>query len=132
MNSVANGKVRRVTPFRRVYVQSAAGDAGGAIGAAFALWHQLGGKRTFVMDHAYWGPEFRSADIAKVLSEAPFAECRMPDAKSRDVRTNRHSVSGPPLRSPMARSSVGFKDAWNGARARSAIAQSCAIPAELT
>ena len=47
MNSVANGKVRRVTPFRRVYVQSAAGDAGGAIGAAFALWHKLGGKRSF-------------------------------------------------------------------------------------
>src|SRR5208337_5046945 len=36
MNSVANGKVRRAMPFRRVYVQSAAGDAGGAIGAAFA------------------------------------------------------------------------------------------------
>ena len=69
MNSVANGKVRRVTPFRRVYVQSAAGDAGGAIGAAFALWHRLGGKRTFVMDHAYWGPEFGSAEIAEVLSE---------------------------------------------------------------
>jgi carbamoyltransferase len=38
MNSVANGKVRRNTPFRRVYVQSAAGDAGGAIGSAFAVW----------------------------------------------------------------------------------------------
>ena len=69
MNSVANGKVRRVTPFRRVYVQSAAGDAGGAIGAAFALWHKLGGDRTFVMDHAYWGPEFSAAEIANVLSE---------------------------------------------------------------
>jgi carbamoyltransferase len=69
MNSVANGKVRRVTPFRRVYVQSAPGDAGGAIGAAFALWHQLGGKRTFVMDHAYWGPEFNHAEIAEVLTE---------------------------------------------------------------
>ena len=45
MNSVANGKVRRMTPFRRVYVQSAAGDAGGAIGAAYALWHKLGGER---------------------------------------------------------------------------------------
>ncbi len=69
MNSVANGKVRRVTPFRRVYVQSAAGDAGGAIGASFALWHQLGGKRTFIMDHAYWGPEFGSSDIAEALSK---------------------------------------------------------------
>ena len=58
MNSVANGKVRRMTPFRRVYVQAAAGDAGGAIGAAFALWHKLGGNRSFVMDHAYWGPAF--------------------------------------------------------------------------
>ena len=65
MNSVANGKVRRMTPFRRVYVQSAAGDAGGAIGAAFALWHKLGGDRCFVMDHAYWGPQFSSEDIRR-------------------------------------------------------------------
>ncbi|HXG28757.1 MAG TPA: carbamoyltransferase C-terminal domain-containing protein [Nevskiales bacterium] len=57
MNSVANGKVYRNTRFRRVYVQSAAGDAGGALGAAFAVWHQLGGQRSFVMDHAYWGPQ---------------------------------------------------------------------------
>jgi carbamoyltransferase len=69
MNSVANGKVRRVTPCRRVYVQSAAGDAGGAIGAAFAVWHKLGGKRGFVMDHAYWGPEFGREDVNEVLSE---------------------------------------------------------------
>ncbi|MGC2523171.1 MAG: carbamoyltransferase N-terminal domain-containing protein, partial [Stellaceae bacterium] len=56
MNSVANGKIRRMTGFRRVYVQSAAGDAGGAIGAAFAVWNKLGGARSFVMDHAFWGP----------------------------------------------------------------------------
>jgi carbamoyltransferase len=69
MNSVANGKVRRMTPFRRVYVQAAAGDAGGAIGAAFAVWHELGGERSFVMDHAYWGPEFGPGDIAETLSQ---------------------------------------------------------------
>ena len=69
MNSVANGKVRRVTPIQRVYVQAAAGDAGGAIGAAFAIWHRLGGPRTFVMDHAYWGPEFGVDDIAKLVSD---------------------------------------------------------------
>jgi carbamoyltransferase len=68
MNSVANGKIRRKTPFRRVYVQAAAGDAGGAIGSAFAVWHKLGGKRTFTMDHAYWGPAFGAEDIAKVLA----------------------------------------------------------------
>jgi carbamoyltransferase len=68
MNSVANGKVRRVTPFQRVYVQAAAGDAGGAIGSAFAVWHKLGGKRTFVMDHAYWGPAFGAAEITQLVA----------------------------------------------------------------
>jgi carbamoyltransferase len=69
MNSVANGKIQRVTPFRRVYVQSAAGDAGGAIGAAYAVWHKLGGARCFVMDHAYWGPHFSPAEIHAFVSE---------------------------------------------------------------
>jgi carbamoyltransferase len=69
MNSVANGKIRRATPFRRVYVQAAAGDAGGALGAAFALWHRLGGARSFVMDHAAWGPSFTRAEIAALLAE---------------------------------------------------------------
>ena len=69
MNSAANGKIRRRTPFRRVYVQSAAGDAGGAIGAAFAVWDRLGGARSFVMDHAFWGPQFSVDEIAKLLSE---------------------------------------------------------------
>ncbi|HEY1750147.1 MAG TPA: carbamoyltransferase C-terminal domain-containing protein [Caulobacteraceae bacterium] len=67
-NSVANGKVRRVTPFKRVYVQSAAGDAGGALGAAFALWRQLGGKRAFVMDHALWGPGYSDAALGEMLA----------------------------------------------------------------
>jgi len=66
-NSVANGKIRRETAFRRVYVQSAAGDAGGAIGAAFAVWHKFGGARSFVMDHAFWGPQYTSSEIADLL-----------------------------------------------------------------
>lgn len=69
MNSVANGKVRRMTPFRNVYVQSAAGDAGGAIGAAFAVWHRNGGERAFVMDHAYWGPQFGADEIDRILND---------------------------------------------------------------
>jgi carbamoyltransferase len=67
MNSVANGKIRRETSFRRVYVQAAAGDAGGAIGAAFAFWHQKGGARSFVMDHAYWGPQYAADEVAGLL-----------------------------------------------------------------
>jgi carbamoyltransferase len=70
MNSVANGKVYRNTPYKRLYVQSAAGDAGGAIGAAFFTWNQIhpadGGSR-FLMDHAYWGPRFDAGQIDSVL-----------------------------------------------------------------
>lgn len=68
MNSVANGKVRRMTPFKRVYVQSAAGDAGAAIGAAFSVWHREGGARGFVMDHAYWGPRASDEEICALLA----------------------------------------------------------------
>jgi len=67
MNSVANGKVYRNTPFKKVYIQAAAGDAGGAIGAAYAVWHKLGGKRGFVMDHSYWGPHFTDAEFGALL-----------------------------------------------------------------
>lgn len=66
-NSVANGKVRRTTAFRRVYVQAAAGDAGGAVGAAFTVWHRLNGRRNFVMNHAYWGPEFGLQSVRDLI-----------------------------------------------------------------
>ncbi|MCC6736309.1 MAG: carbamoyltransferase [Bauldia sp.] len=69
-NSVANGKVRRETKYRRVYVQAAAGDAGGAIGAAYTVWHRhLGQGARFAMDHAYWGPSFDAAAIDAVLAK---------------------------------------------------------------
>jgi len=71
MNSVANGKVYRRSPFKEMYIQSAAGDAGGAIGAAFAVWHDVNKKsgREFVMDHAYLGPEFDAGEIQEVLDK---------------------------------------------------------------
>jgi carbamoyltransferase len=58
-NSVANGMVFERSPYKEQYIQAAAGDAGGAIGAAYWVWNQeLRNPRTFVMDHAYWGPEY--------------------------------------------------------------------------
>lgn len=69
MNSVANGKIFDRTPFKDIYIQSAAGDAGGAIGAAFYVWNTLlRNKRDFVMDHAYWGPDFGEAELSRELS----------------------------------------------------------------
>jgi carbamoyltransferase len=67
-NCVANGKIFEATTFEQVYVQPAAGDAGLAVGAAFYLWHQILGKpRSFVMDHAYWGPGFANSAIQQAI-----------------------------------------------------------------
>jgi carbamoyltransferase len=67
-NSVANGKIKDRTAFGECYLQSAAGDAGGAIGAAYAVWHR-NGARTSEMTHAFWGPSFSNAEIAALLME---------------------------------------------------------------
>jgi len=67
MNSVANGKITVRSPFKHVYVQSAAGDAGGAIGAAFVVWHQLNGARAPAMNHAYLGPCYSDETIGEML-----------------------------------------------------------------
>lgn len=70
LNSVANYRILRETPFEEIYVQPSAGDGGGAIGAALYAYHTvLGRPRTFVMEHAYWGEEHRSGEIEKFLSE---------------------------------------------------------------
>lgn len=69
MNSVANGRLYLHTPYTRAYVQSAAGDAGGAIGAAFAVHHESGAPRRYIMDHAYLGPHASNAEIEALLDE---------------------------------------------------------------
>ncbi len=68
MNSVANGKVTERTPFKQVYVQSAAGDAGGAIGAAAWVASHLDHRRPRPMLHANWGPQFGRGDIEQELA----------------------------------------------------------------
>jgi carbamoyltransferase len=68
MNSVANGKVTLRTPFKEVYIQAAAGDAGGAIGAAYSVWHEQGGTRAAHHDHAYWGTHYDNSYIENILT----------------------------------------------------------------
>jgi len=76
LNCVANGKVQREGRFKRLWVQPAAGDAGGAVGAALAAYHGLGGNpRTTpvsgdLMQGTYLGPEFGQREIEARLAAA--------------------------------------------------------------
>ena len=67
-NCVANGKIFDRTGFEQVYVHPAAGDGGLAVGAAFFVWHQILGKpRSFLMDHAYWGPGYTRDETCRAI-----------------------------------------------------------------
>ncbi len=71
LNSVANGKLFARTPFRRTWIQPAAGDEGLAIGAALHTYHAtLQRPRQQQMDHAYLGPEFSDAQVESALKAA--------------------------------------------------------------
>ena len=76
LNCVANGKIFRDSSFKRIWVQPAAGDAGGAVGAALAAYHQHfdRARRTNGaldgMQGSYLGPEFSQAEIEKRLAAA--------------------------------------------------------------
>jgi carbamoyltransferase len=69
LNSVANGRIVRETPIEELYVQPAAGDSGGAIGAALYAYHGLLGHRRNgqIMDHAYWGKAYSEGEIRSAL-----------------------------------------------------------------
>jgi carbamoyltransferase len=74
LNCVANGRVLRESPFDGLWIQPAAGDAGGALGAAMLVWHHvLGKERTVVpgrdsMRGAYLGPAFDDEEIGAFLA----------------------------------------------------------------
>jgi carbamoyltransferase len=74
LNSVANSRILRETGFDQLYVQPAAGDGGGAVGAALYAYHELLGKpRGFVMDHAYWGKSYTQGETVDWLRSAGIA-----------------------------------------------------------
>ena len=80
LNSVANGRLVRETPFEELYVQPAAGDSGAAVGAALYAYHVLLGKpRGFVMEHAAWGEEHGPARIAAFLEAEGIPYRHLPD-----------------------------------------------------
>src|SRR5207302_9345211 len=68
-NSLANGIVFDRSAYKDLYIQAAAGHAGGAIGAAYWVWNEiLGNTKSFVMTHAYWGPEYDDVVIDESIT----------------------------------------------------------------
>jgi carbamoyltransferase len=80
LNSVGNARILRETNFEEIFVQPAAGDAGGALGAALWAYHSLFGKsRSFCMEHAYWGKEYDDAEIEASLRASHVAHSWVED-----------------------------------------------------
>jgi carbamoyltransferase len=80
LNAVANGRIRPETGFEGLYVQPAAGDSGTAVGAAYHVWNQtLGEPRSFVMTHAYTGPEYSDDEVAAAFRTAGLDATRLDD-----------------------------------------------------
>jgi len=68
LNCVANSKILERTPFEHIFIQPAAGDAGGAVGVAYHIYNSLLKKeRTFVWHDAFLGPEFSESEIQEYL-----------------------------------------------------------------
>lgn len=84
LNCVANGRLLREGPMREIWIQPAAGDAGGALGAALALWHQYQGQpRTAAgtdrMAGSYLGPRFSASEIKTYLDSVGAVYERLDD-----------------------------------------------------
>ena len=91
LNCVGNGRILREGPFKNVFIQPAAGDAGGALGVAQLIWHRFLGKSRTVtpgrdtMKGAYLGPEYSDAEIEKYLNDnaIPHERLSRPDLTGR-------------------------------------------------
>ena len=75
LNCVANGRLQREGPFKKIWIQPAAGDAGGALGCALAAWHELLGKSREVsgdadrMRGSYLGPRYDMGAVRSALQK---------------------------------------------------------------
>ena len=125
-NCVANGRLLREGPFENLWIQPAAGDAGGAVGAALYGWHQILGEPREVdeihdgMQGAYLGPRFGADEIATWLDDRGYPYERLSGAPRR---------SASHARSPTATSSGCCRDAWSTGPVRSGTGPSSLTPA---
>jgi carbamoyltransferase len=84
LNCVANGRILREGPFEEIWIQPAAGDAGGALGAALFVWHQVLGRPRDnggcdTMKGALLGPEYSDDEIAAYLDRVGATGERLSD-----------------------------------------------------
>ncbi len=84
LNCVANGRILREGPFKKLWIQPAAGDAGGALGAALAIWHQMLGRPRDNQGHdtmrgALLGPEYTDDEISSYLEGVDGVSERLAD-----------------------------------------------------
>jgi carbamoyltransferase len=92
LNCVGNGRILREGPFEQIWIQPAAGDAGGALGVALLVWHQLLGSPRVPQSHdsqqgSLIGPAYTDADIQKFLDStgAEYRHLPSDDELCRDV-----------------------------------------------
>ncbi len=82
LNCVANGKILKTGLFKDIFIQPAAGDAGGALGAALAIWHkEYGGARLPKMEHAFLGNEYSNEEIESCLQAENLPYEKLNDAE---------------------------------------------------
>jgi carbamoyltransferase len=80
LNSKANGRILAETPFEELFIQPAAGDSGGALGAALYVYHiLLGQPRRWVQEHNYWGAAYGEGEILAAVRQAGFPFERIDD-----------------------------------------------------
>ncbi|MBA3442667.1 MAG: carbamoyltransferase, partial [Pyrinomonadaceae bacterium] len=81
-NSVMNGRIMQESPFKKFFIQPAAGDAGCSLGAAYLIHHTLLKEpRGFQMEHAYYGPGFSSEECRTALRQAELQFETLPDVE---------------------------------------------------
>lgn len=87
LNCVANGRLLREGPFKDIWIQPAAGDAGGALGAALSTWHEylenprVADGKTDSMRGAYLGRSFSNDEIKRYLNSTDAVYYELPDEK---------------------------------------------------
>lgn len=90
-NSVMNGKILANTPFRRVFIQPAAGDSGTALGVCYQIWNQiLEQPRGEMMEALYTGPEFSDKEIRAELELSDlrfetYSDAEVTERAARDI-----------------------------------------------